>query len=303
MADIRSVVGNLLPNIKRSEVSEDLRLLIEDIRDRTLPIYKTSLDHFAEVGFSDKEVKDFDSVFGNSVIKMMGRDSIRIRGTYVEGVHDILLNASNILDKVQKDVENVFDKNIVREGLDYRKTSYLNLISICNFINKYSNKLLYWTFDKEQSSKGSLIESPLNKAEMKWMLENRQAFFKACLICSYEVDKIAGLLKNIPIIQVIGEDALVVEQNLGKGVVDPFGSAAFGLNVINPIYSVRMMIAGYQVKKYKLRKEEVKSLQYRLLLLKELENEEKDPELEQEIEFVESRIEKLKYKLAKMEEG
>jgi len=303
MTDILSIVNSLLPNLKRTEVSEDLRLLIEDLQERTIPIFETSFKHFTEVDFKSKEAKDFDKVFGNSVVKMMSRDSIRVRGTYIEVLHDIIVNMQKSLESIQKDVDNVFDKNITPEGMDYKKTNYLHFISICNFLNKYSNKLLFWTFDKEQRERGSLVDGPLNKAEEKWMLENRQAFFKACVIASYEPSKISNLFKNMPLIQVIGNETDLVESNLGKQNIDPFGSPAFSVNIVNPIYTVRMMVASYQVNKYKLRKEEVKSLQYRLLLLKELESEQSDPELEQEIEFVESRIEKLKYKMAKVEEG
>ena len=83
--------------------------------------------------------------------------------------------------------------------------------------------------------------------------------------------------------------------------LDPF---AFGLIPLglNPIYHVRLAISEWQAKRYRTAEEESRMLEFRLLQLQEIAKGNKDAALQQQIEYNQNRLNKLRYSLKEMEE-
>ena len=90
--------------------------------------------------------------------------------------------------------------------------------------------------------------------------------------------------------------------SVGASRVDPMN---FGLIpiVLNPIYHVRMMIADWQVNRFKAADEERKLLEFKLLKMKMTDGGKRDANVDRQIEYTEGRLQKLNYKLMEMEKS
>ena len=59
------------------------------------------------------------------------------------------------------------------------------------------------------------------------------------------------------------------------------------------------MFAEWQAQRYNCNKEKVRSLQLRLLMLQELDKGNKDPSVQKEVEYIQSRIDTISYRINK----
>lgn len=294
---VAKYLSSLLPSFDRSQVTEDLRLLKEELNDSTLPPFQQAAETFGRDGFRARSVKDFDSLFLRQTRAAALRSS-----DWVQMTHQALSRADEVLDLLSGKINKEFAKDINAEGMTYLRANILRYLETVSFAVRYARKTLLWALAEEQNAITNRNDSPIAKAEKSWLIANRDVFFRAIVIMSTPVKEADRFFKNIPNMVVIPEEVEAVEQTVGVKRLDPF---SFGLMPpkLNPIYHVRMAIAEWQVSRYKATQEEAKALEYRLLALRELqEGAGGDAKLEQQIEYTEGRLQKLNYKLAEMVE-
>lgn len=289
-------VSSLLPGFKRTQVEEDLRILKESIVENTLPPYEAAAEAFTINKLASKDAVDFDRLF----TRQMGRD-VDTSGSYVHAIVRQLQNTVDVLDTFEKDLDKYFEKDITKAAMSYTHANVLKYIELATFNVRFARKLLLWTLQNEQEKAGQKIASPFAKAEIEWMLENRNLFLSSVKTLSMPAKKVTGLLKNIPNLVVAPEEADAVESSVGIAKIDPLGVGFIPVS-LNPIYHIGMLVAEWQAERYKLATEEKRSLEYRLLSLKEMRDGKRDAKLEQEIEYTENRIKKINFKLSKFEE-
>jgi hypothetical protein len=70
-----------------------------------------------------------------------------------------------------------------------------------------------------------------------------------------------------------------------------------------PVYHFRMMIAEYQLKRYRSNENKKRALELRLLHIKMLKEQKNDPRLEKEISYVQGRIDGLERDMADVKES
>jgi hypothetical protein len=119
-----------------------------------------------------------------------------------------------------------------------------------------------------------------------------------------EVEKIIDTIPDI-VINISNADA--VSSTIDAGKLSPFSSHGLiqgNSQTIfnNPIYHIGLMVAEWQANRYKLSKETKKVLELRLLNLQMIQQKNPDAKLEKEIEYIQSRIQGLDFKIKKMEE-
>jgi hypothetical protein len=115
-------------------------------------------------------------------------------------------------------------------------------------------------------------------------------------------EKIMSGFSDIPEIQVTASDSDSLRNTIGDAKLDPF-KLGFIATKANPIYYIRMLVAEYQVRRYKEMKEELSLLQLRRMNLEKYKANKPDASLERQIEYVESRAQKLSFEISEMESG
>lgn len=293
---IGKYVTSLLPSFEKARVEEDLRMLKDDLHENTLPPYEAAAGHFKRDAFKAGECKDFDKAFNQQV-----RVERAMQGRYPATIHAVLVRTEETVQMLDDQVDKLFGRDIAASGLSYTRANVLRLIEVIGFTTKYARKLLLWTYANEKAALKHSVGTPLTKAEIEWLVQNRQSFFMAITLLSKKSKEIEGALKLIPDMVVVPAEVEVAEQTVGAKRLDPLQMGIIPIK-LNPIYHVRMAIAEYQVNRHKAGVEERRALEYRLLALKELQDGKKDAALEQQIEYTENRLKKLNHKLAKMEE-
>lgn len=290
-------VSSLLPGFARSQIEEDIRMLKDTIRDVSIPLYESASENFGLSEFNSKETKEFDKTFENQLKNTQADYDSNYPNTILKQQKNTL----EVLEMLDGDLDKYFDKEVTKGSITYSHTNILKYLELCNFNLKYVRKLLQWTYQKEQESYGQKVDSPFTQAELSWMFENRDLFFRSMSILSIPKRKVKGLFKDLPKMVVAPEEVDVVEETVGSSKVDPMGMG-FLPPKLNPIYHIRMKIAEYQAMRYEQSLEEKRALEYRLLALKDAREGKRDAKLEQEIEYTENRVKKLNYKLSKFEE-
>lgn len=293
---IGKYVSSLLPSFDKGRVEEDIRVLKEELSQITIPPYEAAAEFYGANGFSSKQCQEFNRTFAN-------RTNVerKFEGYYPVTIHHVLVRAQETVAMLDGQVDKYFGRDVATSGLTYARANLLRLIEVTYFVCRYSRKLLLWTHDEEKKSLGRKIGDPFTSAEIEWLFENRDGFFAAINVLARPTKEIAGALYNIPDMVVVPEEVDVAEATVGANKLDPLRMGIIPIK-LNPIYHVRLAIAEFQVARYKAGQEEKRSLEYRLLALKEIHNEGGDAHLEQQIEYTENRIKKLNHKLAKMEE-
>lgn len=297
LSTIGGYISSLLPSFSKARVEEDIKVLLRDIRDNTLPPYKTAAEHFQRLKFKSRDVNDFDRVFTRSV--KLDRE---YKGNYISTVSKVLENATETLTTIENTLDKYFSKDIASSGLTYKRANMLRYIEVATFVNKYARKLLLWTYNKENTAYGLELANPFTKAEEEWLLKNRDGFLAAVRVLSIKSRQLEGIISSIPDMIIVPEEEQVVVQTQGLNAVDPLKMGLIPIQ-LNPIYHIRILVAEWQVARYESGVEERRGLEYHLLLLKEqTEGGTPDAKLEREIEYTQERIKKLNYRLAKMEE-
>jgi ABC-type phosphate transport system auxiliary subunit len=70
---------------------------------------------------------------------------------------------------------------------------------------------------------------------------------------------------------------------------------------LNPVYHVGMLVAEWQAARYKAAQEELRTLQLRKLNLEKKLEGKSDAKIEQQISYMQKRVDDLEYKIVKME--
>jgi len=296
MSKITEYIASLVPGFQRSQVEEDVRILIEAITESTLPPYASALVVMPNDDFRSRDVKSVNDLFTKTL-----RRTTKLRGNFIQATYDQLENTLEVLNDLSNGLDKYFEKDIVKGSMTYARANVLRYIELANFNAKYARKLLLWTLHEEQTNEGQDLDSPFAKADIDWVFANRDLFFTSVRILSIEPRKVKGLFKNIPDMIIVPEENDAVEVTVGADKLDPLGMNIIPVQ-LNPIYHIGMLVSEWQAARYQVTKEELRTLEYRLLSLKEGREGKRDAKLEENIEYTENRIKKLNYKIAKLEE-
>lgn len=286
----------MAPTASRSSVEDELRVLRTELNETTIPPFENSAEHFGLTAMNAKETKDLDKLFRSRLSKDLGEDKM-----YVSAVLKQLKNSVELLTMIEDNLEKYFSKDVAKASVTYSQMNIMRMIDLIAFNAKYARKLLLWTFQKEQEALGQRIDSPFTKTEVNWLFENRPLFFSSVKTLSKDVDKVKVLIRNIPNIVIDVKDNEEVEASVDSNKLDPFNMGFIPL-AINPVYHIGRLVAEWQAARYDASIEERRALEYRLIMLKELGNGKRDAKLEKEIEYIETRVKKLNYKISKYED-
>lgn len=294
--NIKSFFLGLLPNFERSRIIEDIESLRIQVRDNLLPAFKNSETLMKANAYKAQLSNDFNGAFGVAVPKYRGH-------TFFQAMLGFLATSLDKLDFLDRIVPEMFAQDVTKESLTYRKTFVLQYLSALRFVDKYASMMLLRMVAAETyASQGrtDLIDSQLNQAELKWLAQNREAFFQAVKTLDISVKDLGHALETAADVRVMPDRIAALVQTLGVDKVDPL-RMGFIVSDMNPIYFMRKVYAEFQVKRYKAKLEEKTLLELRLLQLKQAQSGKQDAKLDKAIEYSEGRLGRLNYELNEMQ--
>lgn len=287
-------LASLLPSFATETVLEDCRITRGEIKDITLPAYHAAVPLLK--GWKYKT---------DAIVADMGQFRRIIKGNddFVVAVEKSFKTILENLDIVEDMVTKTFNQEVAGSGVTYLKSNLLQFVECVAFVSKYARKYLIYIYVMETShftDSNTTVAESLTPAEIEWLRANFVSFCTALNVTSTAPMSVRKAIADIPDIVVTADNAQTLGSTMGENKIDPFQMRLIPV-WLNPIYHVGMFVAEWQSSRYKAAQEELKLIQLRKLNLERLSQGKPDAKLQKEISYMESRIQGLNYKLAKME--
>jgi hypothetical protein len=231
------------------------------------------------------------------MVKSHGHDNAIV--TISKGWKNILENLQDVEDLAKR----AFNNEIAGGGLTYMKANVLQFVEALAFVSKFSRKFLNYAYvceTAEIDSNTSVAES-LTPAELDWLAVNLLSFCQAFNIVAGNPVVVRKQMADIPDINITPENIDTVGEAVGHAKIDPFRMSLIPI-WMNPVYHIGMAVAEYQASRFKAAKEELRLVELRKLNLEKLSAGTPDAQVQKEINYLESRIQGLNFKISKMEE-
>ena len=205
------------------------------------------------------------------------------------------LKQAKVLQKYSKN--ELGDENILKDALTYRTVSILQYVETLAFVARYTTRLVdgflyseYYNANKEHIKAPSAYHNNMNE----WLIRNRHSYMFAMGIGILNEKEMVKDLDQIPdkVINVKNFDVDAKTAQYGVSTLDPLG---FGLITgrYSIIYLARDMYERARNAINDSRKEDIVSIELRLVYLKETKNGRSDPNLENRLKQLEARKKKL----------
>lgn len=307
---ILNYIRSLLPSFKKDRVMEDARIIRTELETVSISSFKEAEKVFGNWDFKSKEMQDFIKIFNRNI---KSSSAFAHKDNIVVSIRKSLETVLSTHDSVEEKLQKILEEDVMSEGITCLKANLLQCLEGISFISKYSYKFLNYVYVLETSEysgtdKNGYIKSNFSPAEIDYI---EKSFVPFCIMLGslsksrVEFDKV---IDKIPDIVITPENAQAIASTIDSTKLSPIMTAGLvgdsnALVFGNPIYHFALMVAEVQANRYKVAKETKKVLELRLLNLELIQKKTPDAKLEKEIEYIQSRVQSLDYKIKKMEES
>lgn len=296
MSQFLDYLKSLLPRLKRDDVMEDLRFTGEELEGNVIPAFKEAGKFFKNGKFKADSLNELNTAFfRNYKLKAKG-------GNIVLTVEDLLPNLHVNLKFVVDALEELLEHDILKDGLTAKKANLVRSAEYFSFITRYAIDFLDYVYMQETKASGGSV-SDMPPVKEKSLRDNVINFALLLNSNAQRPEDFAKMFDEMP-------DVVVNERTFGAlsavykhESLSPLQSPLIHNFEGNPVYHLRLIVAEWQANRYKAFKDRKRVLELRLLNLKMLQEDNQDPRLQQEIDYIQSRIEGIEYKMSKMEES
>lgn len=295
---ILSYFKSLIPSLEKRTILEDINNSLGELKTSTLPIFKQAQTPMgaANYKFKDKNLDAFAKKFSRD-------NKTGIKGNFIGVSFEVAKRLEENSDNLLKVVDVIFEGGMISSAITYKKASLLQYIEAMSFFQKYARKMLHLAYMAETAAVDSSVDvgAQLTDGEMVWLKQNEDAFIGCLTGLSMKAGVFVQALDETPDVIVNPDNILVVNATMG-GKTDPFKMNFISANM-NIIYHFRLRIAEWQNARYEAALQERKAIELRILHMQNVIHSKADPKLEEQIQYNEARLEKLNYKIKKMEEA
>jgi hypothetical protein len=287
-------IGALLPSFEKDRLINDIRITRGEL-DALKDAYSEAAKLLKSWKFQNSEVIDKVTAFK------------RIVGTSdnpIVFIDDHLKTVLENLEVAETQAAAILGAVVAGKGLTFKQGTIVQYCDALFLVTKYARKFLNYVYVMESLSfkEGAVATESIPKHELGWIDEKFLDFCNALKSTTDDPKKVLAGIEGIPEIEVASANLASLKSTVGDQTLDPL-KLGFIASKYNPIYFVRMVVAEYQVRRYKEMKEEISLLSLRRMRLEKLKGGKDDANLEKQIEYVESRSQKLSYEIAQMELG
>lgn len=294
---IMNYVLKLAPSIEKSLILTDINNISSELKQSTLPVYKSAAESLGKHAFKDVELLKFIKIFERE-------EKTAFKGNFLTIIYEVSKQLDENVNHLGKIAELVFSNEVMATGISYKKANLLQYIESITFFQRYARKLLLWVYTAETAfvTVGpDTINGHMTPGDLKWLAENAVSFVKLLEPLSLKTVQLEKAISDIPDIAVSADTDHVVSSTQGSKV-DPFRMSFISAR-INLIYIARKHFAEIQDYRYKAAMQERKAIEFRLLHLQNKLDGKNDANVEQQIEYNVGRLEKLNYKIQKYEDS
>lgn len=302
--NIVSYVKSLLPKFGKDRVLEDSRIIRTELETVSIPSYVEAEKAFTKWTFKSETLKGFITIFNRNIKPTSGfgnKDNMVI--TIRKGLERLL----DILEMTEDNLQKNLEEDVIADGVTCLKANLIQCLEGVSYLSKYSFKLLNYIYVAEtgalEDNEKNALKSNFSPAELEYI---EKGFVEFCLVfgaLTRSKQEFTKLIDQVPDIMVNFTNGDAITSTITSDKLDPLGMRSFSVRVTNPIYHIGLMVAEWQAQQYKLSKETKKILELRLLNLELIVQKNPDAKLQQEIEYIQSRIQGLDFKIRKMEES
>lgn len=298
---ITKFINTLLPKLGKDRILEDIKVTIGELENIVLPSY-----HQAETFLDTHKLKS-DS---NKALETLFYKTYKLKGnrkgkTIVHDIHLVLPPLIENLKLVQKLVDEIFAQDTINDGLTAKKANLLRTAEAISFASNYMLDLLNLIYVNESEAAGTEIDEDMRLAPVI-IRDIESGIGKFALIMDRWAIKhkdFARLIGTIPDVVISESTQAALRGSYTDRELDPFGGFLLSNFVGNPIYHIRLNIAEWQTRRYKANKDKKKVLELRRLHAEYLNEGKNDPKLENEINYLQGRIDKVARSIKQVEDS
>lgn len=298
---IINYVKALLPRVEREKVLEDLRVTTSELDQIVLPNYRQAADFFKANKLQSSDNKDLSDVF----YRKTDLNGMSKQSSFVNDIAHRMPFVRDNIAYVQEQIEILLERDVINEGLTAKKAILIRAAEQLSFLSRFSVDLLNLIYVNEAiEADSNVVESmQLAPAIIKHVQVNFVMF--AQLLGDYGIptrdfEKIVG---KVPDVVISSKNANSIVGIYKEQDIDPFTSGYVPGFVGNPIYHIRLAVAEWQAGRYKASKDKKKVLELRLLHLKLAQEKKSNPQVEQEIQYIQGRIDRMERYQREVEES
>lgn len=298
---IISYVKALLPRVEKDKIIEDLRVTATELDQVVLPNFRQAGDFFRTAKFQSGDTKDLSDIF----YRKIDLNGVPKQTNFIVDCAHRLAYARDNLNYVQDQIEALMERDVINEGLTAKKAILMRASEHISFLSRFSVDLLNLVYTYEATEADANVEESMRLAPavIKHVETNFTTF--AQLLGDYGVptrdfEKVVGKVPDV-VISSKTENSIVGVYK--EKDIDPFVSSYIQGFVGNPIYHIRLAVAEWQAGRYKASKDKKRVLELRLLHLKLSQEKKNDPKVEQEILYIQSRIDRMERYQREVEES
>jgi hypothetical protein len=299
--DILGFIKTLVPHISKNDVLEDIRITKQELEVTTIPIAKQAAEHFKIAKIKSQNAKDLINIFFRNYD--LKKQSATVN--FASEIHDRLSIVLKNLIFVEKQFEQTTNPDIIAEGITIKKAVMLRSIDQINFISRFTLDFITVVYQDETQELQEQSEETIGVSKAIKDRVDRQIALYGSLLSIYGDEKFdfEKRFDSIPDVILTERTQEAVTSTYGESKLDPIGAPSLAGFIGNPIYHVRLLVAEWQANRYKAMKDKKKMLEMRLLYLQLAQENKSDAKLEQEIAYIQSRIDKIEYSMAKIEKS
>ena len=295
---ILDFVKSLIPSFPKDRLVEDARITKEELKNNVLPSYEAATPLITIRKFKSKELQELNDAFSRNTTVASGDNMI---GSIAKG----LVKVIDFQEAIEALIDQRFEKDIMVDGVTIYRANLIQAQSTATFVSRFSLDLLNYAYVLETEAVGadtSYTHDSLSKGDIEVINERFIEFVKAFNLMAKRGKDVKKELSNVPDV-IVGRSPEAVTAVFDKSKLDPMGFSSLRGFTGSPIYSVRMIVAEWQVYRYKRMQETKQVLELRLLNLQSMMDKNPNAKLQQQIDYIQSRVDTYAEKMRKQEES
>lgn len=291
---ILSAISGLIASFSRRDVDKAIDTLKQDLVDST-SVYESAANQFWDWEWRAKFTKEFTTIWTRNI-----KSSDTHKENFVLAIYNLIKRLNENVDLIESTTDKIFEEEIFKDGLTYVSANILLYLETASFTIRYANRLLRLIMIEESRELDAREVLSMTKAEVRWIDDNMLKFLQSFDAINIDRRHLKETIEKIPDVVVEPTDGIMA--SISKGMTDPFKLGFIGVKY-NPIFYVRTAIAEWQNERNEARKIERKLLEFRLMRLKQLsEDNTNDPGLKKQIDYYEDKLLAINNKIARYEE-
>lgn len=298
--NILKFVKSLVPRLEQNNVLEDINITIKEIESNSIPSYRQAAEHFKLSKLKSSQANKLSNDFYSKI------DSKKIpkQANFVAEILKRLENLQENATYVREQLQIKLEQDTINEGITAEKAILIRAADGMSFLSNYSMDLLsaIYTHESRVTNEDLQEDVYISPATQKYVDNNIHRFAAILHVYGMNINDFKKNIQNVPAVILSSRNESAIAGSYREKDLDPFTSPYIVGFTYNPIYHIRLVIAEWQASRYKVNKDKKKVLELKLMHLK-LRNEGKeDAKLEREIEYVQSRIDKIDKYLKSVED-